>query len=210
MTVSFGARWRSASLSRLFSPAGFGLVLLLFLLPFVGVSCDAQELGSVEVSYSGLDLAAGADPSVTVIGDFGGEPPTRAQVAEVAPEPGAQALWIATVALLVIGLAVTLIPVVGSRRLVGAGVAALAGIQLVITEVVTHGNLKDAVRARFSEIGPELTGESEMTADEGMLNEMVGTRFGFWLALVVLILLAAFTTALARADKQRPPPPFGQ
>ena len=42
---------------RLASPVGFGLALLFLLLPFVAVSCQAPGLGSVEISYTGVDLA---------------------------------------------------------------------------------------------------------------------------------------------------------
>lgn len=193
-------------LSRLFSPAGFGLVLLCFLLPFVGVSCNAQELGSVDVDYSGLDLAAGGSPGVSVVGDFGGEAPTQAQVADVAPDPGTPALAIAAAVLVALGLLASLIPAIRARPFVVAGIAVLAGVQLVIAEVVAHGNLIDAVRERIGVVGPELIGEPTVTVDDSTLREMVGTRAGFWLALAALLLIAGFTASLAYSDTRRAPP----
>ena len=53
--------------SRLVSPAGFALVLLLFLfMPFLSVSCDVSGTGSIGVSYNGAELASGAHPAVEV------------------------------------------------------------------------------------------------------------------------------------------------
>jgi hypothetical protein len=48
-------------LGKLFSPAGFGLVLLLFFLPFVAVSCGPAE-HRVTATYSGLDMVVGNAP----------------------------------------------------------------------------------------------------------------------------------------------------
>jgi hypothetical protein len=197
------AHWRLA-MSRLFSPVGFGLVLLCFLLPFVGVSCNAQELGSVDVDYSGLDLASDGSPSVTVVGDFGGDAPTQAQVADAAPSPGTPGLAIAAAVLIALGLLASLIPAIRARPLVIVGLALLAGIQLVIAEVVAHGRLIDAVRARIGEVGPDLIGEPSVTVEDSTLSEMVGTRIGFWLALAGLLLIAGFTASLAYSGKRRP------
>lgn len=195
-------RWRLAS--RLLSPAGFGLVLLCFLLPFVGVSCNAQELGSIGVDYSGLDLASNGSPSVTVVGDFGGEAPTQAQVADVAPDPGTPVLTIAAAVLVALGLLASLTPAIRARPLVVVGLALLAGVQLVIAEFVAHGTLIDAVRDRIREVGPGLIGEPGVTVDDATLSEMVGTRIGFWLALAGLLLIAGLTASLSHAGKRRP------
>jgi hypothetical protein len=189
---------------RLLSPSGFGLVLLCFLLPFVGVSCDAQELGSVDVDYSGLDLAANGSPSVTVVGDFGGEAPSPAQIADVAPDPGPPALVIAAAVLVALGLLASLIPAIRARPPVVVGLALLAGVQLVIAEIVAHGTLTDAVADRIREVGPGLIGEPGVTVDDATVSEMVGTRIGFWLALAGLLLVAGLTAALSYAGKRRP------
>src|SRR5262245_50140845 len=71
-TVSYPAATRLSSkrspvkvLSRVTSPAGFALVLLLFfLLPFVSVSCDVPGYGQAGASYTGSHLVSGTDPEV--------------------------------------------------------------------------------------------------------------------------------------------------
>jgi hypothetical protein len=51
-------------LSRLLSPAGFGLVLIFFLLPFVTVSCG-DGTDKVDATFTGMDMAVGGMPDVT-------------------------------------------------------------------------------------------------------------------------------------------------
>ena len=57
-------------IDRLLSPAGFGFVLLLFLLPFLTVSCGVnpgEASANVEQSFSftGVDLLVGGAPDIT-------------------------------------------------------------------------------------------------------------------------------------------------
>ena len=49
-------------LSRLWSPAGFGLVLLLFLLPFLTVSCGGEQ--RIDSTFTGMDLIIGGAPDM--------------------------------------------------------------------------------------------------------------------------------------------------
>src|SRR5258705_11708515 len=51
-------------LGRLLSPAGFGLVLIFFLLPFTTVSCGSAT-EKAEATFTGLDMAIGGVPTVT-------------------------------------------------------------------------------------------------------------------------------------------------
>ncbi len=51
-------------IDRLLSPAGFGLVLLLFLIPFATVSCGVGD-ERVDATFTGLDLVVGGNPSIS-------------------------------------------------------------------------------------------------------------------------------------------------
>ena len=51
-------------LDRLLSPAGFGLVLLFFLLPFVTVSCGVDN-DKISANFTGVDLLVGGPPDIT-------------------------------------------------------------------------------------------------------------------------------------------------
>src|SRR5689334_8394624 len=57
-------------LPRLISPAGFLLALVFFLLPFAAVSCEVPGAGSVEASYTGVDLITNGEPTTTTTGEF--------------------------------------------------------------------------------------------------------------------------------------------
>lgn len=59
-------------IDRLLSPAGFGIALLLFLLPFVTVSCGSPQTNyEVEASFTftGIDLLNGGTPDIDISGD---------------------------------------------------------------------------------------------------------------------------------------------
>ena len=48
-------------LGKLLSPAGFGLVVLMFFLPFVAVSCGTDP-HRVTATFNGLDMVTGNGP----------------------------------------------------------------------------------------------------------------------------------------------------
>lgn len=175
------------------SPVGFLLALLFLLLPFVAASCDASALGSAEVSYTGVDLATGGDPSVTTTGELTRENGAPVPTEESAPDPGVQALAIITVALLVIGLGVSLAPVVRTRTL-GAIAAAVAGCtMLIVTQAVAQANLKppliDGMR--------QLAGQPEAVLNpSGTIDDLVHSQIGFWLSLIAVILVLLFNVGL--------------
>lgn len=169
---------------RLASPAGFALALLLFLLlPVTAVSCDEPGVGSFDVSYTGLDLAADGEPAVTIVdearsvdeSDTAEQPP---------PEPGAQWLAIVTAVLMLTGLATVAPRAPRIRLLAAAGVAGLAAALLVTTELVAQANLRSDLHQR--------AGDTDFP-----LDDLVEARPGFWLALLVLMLVSLVNGAIA-------------
>jgi hypothetical protein len=164
-------------LKRLASPAGFALAMLLFLFPFAAISCEAPGLGSVEVTYTGVDYATGGDPDVETIGDFGREAGDPVQDSENPPKPEVQPLALITLVLLLCGLAATFLPTPRLRLSVAAGASLLAAAMLVVTQTVATGNLE---------------------------SSLIDTRAGFWLALLCVVAVFSFHIVTAvRARSQR-------
>lgn len=210
---------------RLASPVGFLLALVFFLLPFVAVSCEAPGLGSVEISYTGVDLATNGNASVETVGEFGDAPAPPVQDGEDAPKPDVQVLTIITMVLLAAGLAVSLVPV-ARTRLLGAGAAAVLGATLlIITEAVAQSNLRSALQDAAAREGANKPGELPLNLTSSLLDDMVQSRAGFWLSLIAVLLVLAYnagvlvwpriraatTPAVAQApppiDAPPPPPP---
>jgi hypothetical protein len=154
----------------LLSPGGFLLVLLCFALPFVTVSCD-HPAGTVTLDYTGGDLLLGGEPSVS------GLP------RDVPPPDGvfADAQLFAFLAFFTgfIGLCAGFAWLWRARFLAGLGAAGLAAMFLVANQFMVFRMITDEIEAggRFS---------------PGTADEMVATRYGFWLALALLGLLAGY------------------
>jgi hypothetical protein len=176
---------------KLASPAGFLLALLFFALPFVAVSCDAGAAGSFDVSYTGVDLATGTKPSIEASGALapsGGGPVDPSD----APDPGVHVLAILTAALLLVGIGTMLLRRARRRRFAAAGVAVAAGALLVSTELTAMAHLRaPAQRVIESQAGDTTDGMA------AALDEVIQTRFGFWLVLSVLILIVVLNLAAA-------------
>lgn len=191
-------------LPRLASPAGFALALLFFLMPFAAVSCDAPGLGSVEVSYTGLDLATGADPAVKTEGDFGSEQAAPVQQNEPAPKADVEVLAIIAAVLAAAGLVVSLLPLARRRPLVVGGAAALAAVLLIVTEIVAQSNLKSSLIDAAKQEAASAPREDPFQLTESVAESMVQTRIGFWLALFALILVLLYNAAVVLLPKMRP------
>lgn len=207
---------------RLASPVGFLLALLFFFLPFVAVSCDAPGIGSASASYTGLDLVTNGEPSVETTGAFDelkqADPnnETKVEVPQKADAagPGAQTLAIITVALLVIGLGVSLAPVLRVRRFGVLGAAVASGALLIATEAVAQSNLESALTESARESASNTVGDVPNISNF-LLADLVHSRFGFWFSLVAVILVLLFNAGLllwpriraATAPAAAPPPP---
>lgn len=183
-------------LSRVASPAGFGLVLLLFfLLPFVSVSCDVPGYGEAGVDYTGSHLVSGADPSPTVpdeLQDLGSGSDSQDTLDEPPPDPGVQVLAIALAALAAIGVLTVLIPQVKARLFGATAVGGATLVLAVVTMVVAQSNLESVMLDSARD-----TGASEVEAGLPRLTdavaEMIHTELGFWLIVVVLGLIVLGT-----------------
>lgn len=195
-------------LSRVASPAGFAIVLLLFfVLPFVSVSCEVPGAGSLGVNYSGTNLVTGSDPEAEVSPELteafeqlgGTAPGTGSESSEdEAPEAGVQVLAILAALVILFGVGTFLIPRLKARLL---GAAAAAGVGLVLTVVtllVATSNLESALidQARETDAGmPEI---------EAAVGDIIGSEIGFWLVVVGLALLLLGNLGAALLGGRRP------
>lgn len=190
-----------SSLSRLWSPSGFALAVVLFVLPFVGVSCSNQDLGTLDSSYTAFDLATGGAPSYELDGPIG-DMVAIEQV--VFPDPGAQVLTILLIALLLAGLVTALLPVVRTRALVGAVIAAMTAVLVVVIQVVAQSSLVTSMRELLLEHMFSVPQDLSSIATDEYLSDATGTRIGFWLTLLLLLAIGAGNMVLwVRTRNQR-------
>jgi hypothetical protein len=191
--------------SRLLSPAGFGLALLLFLLPFVTVSCEAavdESLFSVEFAFTGLDLVTGGPPEVSgVLPDDDGSPMTvdgasdDTWYVEQVGRP-IQPLAVAAALILVAGLvAGFVLPIALRGRVTGA--LALAALTLLAVEVLAVAPARAAEELAKASIDPALATHTT-------------PAIGFYLTVVVLLaLLVQEAIAVRRPPPTEPATPAG-
>jgi hypothetical protein len=164
---------------RWFGFSGFVLVALLFLFPFVTVSCAApggygRAAAGATTNYSGLDLAAGGSPSV----DGALRPPEQRKPDDLPVQPTAVLALLAVVAGAVVVAAVR---AVRPRRLSAAGTAFVAAV-LIGAAVAGAQAL---VEARLRE---QLT--VDMPAGKAAAD-FVGVGSGALLGMLVLGVLGA-------------------
>lgn len=199
------------ALSRLASPAGFALVLLLFLfLPFLSVSCDVPGMGKLGADYTGGQLAVGAEPEVEVpqgLQDMAEDlPGGGGDESEPPPDPGVQVLAIVTALLIAAGIATAVIPRVRHRLFGAAGIAVLAGVLAVVTQLVAQSNLTAQLEDEAGEM-PD-SGSGSMTPEfDAVAEEMIHTEIGYWLTLVGLGLIAVLSVGAVFKDKILPRSP---
>lgn len=183
--------------SRLVSPAGFALVLLLFLfMPFLSVSCDVTGTGSIGVSYNGAELAFGAHPAVEVpdgLEDMAGQLPGAPGSGKPPVEPGVQLLAILVAVVLVAGAALPFVPRLAHqmrhRMFGGAAVAVVAFAMMITTQAVAQSHVTSQLADDAREVG---------TGDVGPI---IHSEVGFWLCLVVLVVIALFSVGIVYQDK---------
>ncbi|MBB5872359.1 hypothetical protein F4553_005793 [Allocatelliglobosispora scoriae] len=180
-------------LRRLLSPTGFVLIGLCFLLPFVTASCSAgPETGapvgeSVEISgtYTGTDLLLGGAPDMRypdtrvqgetkeIVDDDATSSPMNGAIDPLPAQKGAAV----TVGLLVLGLIAGVLPWARLRHRLTALAALLAALALVLTEVRAASLIEETA----------LRSVGAAPGDSGI--DMI-FRYGFWLALGLLIVVA--------------------
>jgi len=178
---------------RLLSPAGFGLALLLFLLPFVTVSCGSSTEPSpftVDYTFTGLDLVIGGPPEIGgTIPDDNGAPITvdgasdDSGFTEQVGRPVQPLAVVAALAILVGMIGGFALPIALRGRVTGA--LALAAAVLLVVEVLA------VVPGRAAE-------ELAKTLPEAGLATHATPAPGFYLAVAVLIALVVREVITAR------------
>jgi hypothetical protein len=181
-------------IGRLLSPAGFGLVLLLLLLPFLAVSCGSGEETAVG-TFTGVDLVIGGEPDLVVpaMNDEEAQQAQQAIVAMFHDQIDAQPLAILAALVLLLAMAAALVRERMARHGLSVGLAVLA-IAL----------LSGAVVRAISRIEEALRNVAEQP-DAAAFD--VSLRYGFWLCVAVLAALTVgHALALVRAWRSPPPP----
>jgi hypothetical protein len=164
-------------LGRLLSPAGFGLVLLLFLLPFVAVSCGSNQQ-QVTATFTGIDMVVAGQPDITGSGisDEEADDINGLFLDQYDSEP------FAILALLVLlgAMGSALVQPARQRLTAQTALAALAVLLVVTAEARAVHRLEDVhLPTNPDNPGGELP--------QGVAHPL----YGFYLVLILLILLAA-------------------
>jgi hypothetical protein len=178
-------------MSKLFvRPAGLLLALMCFaFFPLLAVSCDTP-MGSASAEYTGADFVFGGEPNFTGSaadeatsgeegeGDEGVEGEDEGVAGEdgqVGPQPLAVLAFLAIIGSLVLAV----VPRLRAHTLTNLGASAAVLLLLVVNQIVLHDS---AVT--------ELEESEEILAPQAA--EMVETRYGFWLTLLVLLAVVAY------------------
>lgn len=171
-------------LDRLWSPAGFGLVLLLFLLPFLTVSCGGEQ--PIESTFTGLDLVIGGAPEMA---GPGVDQDVQNEFAVLFAEDLDADVFAILAALAVIAaMAVGLLRGRLARHSVAAGLALVAGCLLTAAVARAPERAENAWRefAESANLLEPITPETHI-------------RYGFWLVLALLAtLLVGHVVAILR------------
>lgn len=187
-----------ALIGRLLSPAGFGLVLLFFLLPFLTVSCGGGE-ERIRWTFTGIDMVVGSPPEVVGPG-LDEEAAAELGRSFVAEEQDLEPLALLAALAALAGMAANLIRERLARHGLGTGLAVFAAA-LLVGAVLRAPARVDAAMRKVAD-GPTLTDP---------IPTEVETRYGFWLAIVGLGALAVGHAALlVRAWKAPAAPPEPQ
>lgn len=201
-TVRYPAATRLSSkgspvkvLSRLASPAGFVLVLLLFfLLPFVSVSCDVPGYGEAGASYTGSHLVSGTQPEVSAeLKELAADPEAPAELTDP-PDAGVQGLAVVLALFATAGVLTVLVPRVKARLLSAAAVAVATLVVTVVTMVVAQAHLRSALLDGVRRSG--LAEQQDNQQLESTATELTHTEVGFWLMVILLAVITAVAGTL--------------
>ncbi len=179
-------------LGKLLSPAGFGLVLLLFFLPFVAVSCGPDD-HRVTATYTGLGMVTGGAPT------FSGpdiDAANQADLADIfADQYDNESLAVLAAAVILGAMALGFIRDRRTRHAGGVGFAGLGAALLLAAEIRAIGRLN---QVRIQDSSGELTDLGPVSATP---------RLGFYLAMgVLVVLLVGHAVALFRPPAAAGPP----
>jgi hypothetical protein len=185
-------------LGKLLSPAGFGLVVLMFFLPFVAISCGTDQ-HRVTATFNGLDMVNGHGPVYSGPDIESGDQADLDQAfqAQYDNEP------LALLAVVVV-LGGMMTAFIGNRRTRHVGGVALAGLAtglLLAAEIRAIGRLNHV----------QITDQDGRVVD---LNPVYARpQIGFYLAVALLLALIVghaitlFRPATQPAGRVYPPEP---
>ena len=180
---------------RVANPAGFLCVLGLFLLlPFVAVSCDTADQpgskhhGAIEATYSGTALLRN-ETTVEPTGEFAGEPEQNARIYEPISKAGtpARVLAVATVVLLLVGVATALIRSPRARLRAALALATIALVCIVLTQIFATHHLRAVIERDFAPWMTELDDVAPLLPRSG---EVVQVRIGYPATAIPLAAIA--------------------
>jgi hypothetical protein len=184
--------------SRLLSPTGFVLILLLFGLPFIAASCEAPQGDfTFSATFTGVDLVVGGEPDLVSSVEDANE--QRFDV----PIPVQPLAIIAVVAILA-GAGSALLRERLLRHAAGLGLAVLAAGTLAAAEIQAMADLVE-------EYGPIV---NDLVKAEVAATEYMHIKPGFWFAFYALVALAvahavallfSWRTVPAAAAEDEPP-----
>ncbi len=177
-------------IARFGSPAFLGIALLVFLLPFLAVSCDVpggygRMTPGGTTTYSGLSLALGTPPSIN-------EGHLRPADEQQPDELGVQLFVLLAAA----GVAAALALAAARRWWPVAGIATAAAVSLIIGELLARSSLVDRVATQAALPFPD--GKSA--------GDYVVIGNGFWLALALTLVGTGLSIGAARTEAKRDTP----
>lgn len=164
---------------RVFSPAGLVLAGVLFMAPFLTVSCDApggygRAAPGGTTTYTGWDLAVGGTPEVSEERLL---PVERRRDDVLPPQPLAGAVLVLVV---IGGLVAVGVGRARTRRGVVAAVAAVAALFLLVNQATVRVLVEERLREQLS--GPLPAGKE--------IGDFVHDQGGFVFSLLALVLVA--------------------
>jgi hypothetical protein len=196
-------------IDRLLSPAGFGLVLLFFVLPFVTMSCSASSPASpngpkfgFEATFTGVDLLVGGSPDLTeLVGDNVGGPTseedTQAEEAAFDDRYGKyfppQPVALAAAAVIFAGMIIALLLPPARRAWPSVAAAVVGAVLLAIEIFAVAPTIAD--HAVADELGD--LSSPDITQGLGGLEHGTTPAIGFWSVIVVLLGLAGWQAYVA-------------
>lgn len=176
-------------LSRVVSPAGFGLVLVLFfLMPFLSVSCDVPGMGTAGASYTGAHLVTNDTPEWEAPKDLDELLGTQESRDDVQAPAGVRILAIVLAVLAAAGVAASFIPQLRRRLYSSAALAGTALAVAIVTVIVALGNLRAVLLPQLRDIAKGTT-TAPGNDPESIVDDLLHTEAGFWLVAIVLALV---------------------
>lgn len=185
----------TASLRRVVSPSAVALTLMLLFLPFVGVAC-----GPYEAEISGWDMIVGGEVTVTGADDgFEFKDGSLSGNSQAVDDVPVQPLMVMALLSLLVAALPGLVVRTATARAAGSLIATVSATFLIgVNEIVIMDDLVD-----------EAMSSGMITRRSA--TEMVETRPGFWLTLLLLITLIAYRmfelTRHRHGAHPTPPPP---